>query len=129
MAKPRAFLVHWNAQEAAVLEHKLRRYDWEVVETETQSVAHAVERIAATRPDAVVIYLSREPTHGEEVALGVRQLKATAGVPVIFVGGKAKAVARARERVPNVTFATDATLDQELLKLLREEPAVFGTRA
>ncbi len=87
-----------------------------------------MRRIAEAPPDAVVIYLAREPTHGEEVALGVRRLDLPVKIPIVFVDGDEKAVQRIRERMHGAIFATDETLDNELLKLVRQQPAVFGSR-
>jgi hypothetical protein len=52
----------------------------------------------------VVIDLGRQPSHGRDLALGIRQYKATRRVPLVFVDGDADKVARIRELLPDATY-------------------------
>ncbi len=55
-------------------------------------------------PAVVVIDLSRQPSHGRDIALAIRQYKATRRVPLVFVDGDADKVARIRELLPDATY-------------------------
>jgi CheY-like chemotaxis protein len=59
-------------------------------------------------PDAVVIDLSRLPSHGRELAIWLRGGKHTRQIPIVFVNGEAGKVAKVREALPDATFATTA---------------------
>ena len=59
-------------------------------------------------PDAVVIDLSRLPSHGRELAIWLRAGKHTRQIPIVFVNGEAGKVAKVREALPDATFATTA---------------------
>ena len=54
---------------------------------------------------AVVIDLSRLPSHGRSVAAVLREQKRSWNLPIVFVDGEPEKVARAREQIPNVAFA------------------------
>jgi hypothetical protein len=43
--------------------------------------------LAADPPSAVVIDLSRGPSHGRDAALAIREARATRHVPLVFVDG------------------------------------------
>ncbi len=109
----RLFLIHWNEAEAAELAARLRAKGWEV-ETEAQDGARGGKRIKADQPDAVVIYLTRLPSHGRETADGLRSIKATRHIPIIFVDGKEEAIEKTRAKVPGALFVTSAGLREAL---------------
>ena len=113
--KGRVFLIHWNAMEAEEHARALRAKGWRV-EMETEDGARAGGRILADLPDAVVVCLTRLPSHGRETAEALRSYRAGRYLPIIFVGGKEKAVAKARSRVPDAVFTTRV----ELMRVLDE---------
>ncbi len=113
--KGRIFLIHWNAVEAEEHARALRARGWGV-EIETEDGARAGRRILADLPDAVVVCLTRLPSHGRETAEALRSYKAGRYLPIIFVGGEEKAAAKARSRVPDAVFATWG----ELMRVLDE---------
>ncbi len=55
-------------------------------------------------PAAVLIDLSRIPSHGRDVALAVRQYRATRQVPLIFAEGDPEKVARVAELLPDAVY-------------------------
>ena len=63
-----------------------------------------LRRLVARPPDAYVIDLARAPSHGRDLALWLRQRKATRGVPLVFVGGDSAKVARLRELLPDAVY-------------------------
>jgi len=69
----------------------LRAAGWDV-EIEAEDGARAGKRIKENPPQAVVIYLTRLPSHGRETADGLRSMKATRHLPIIFVDGKEEAI-------------------------------------
>ena len=83
----RVRVVHWNAGEAAALLSVLRGAGYTVDYGEKLDPG-AFRGIRQSPPDAVVIDLSRLPSHGREVAIFLRGHKATRLVPLVFVDGE-----------------------------------------
>jgi DNA-binding response OmpR family regulator len=107
--KRRLFLMHWNKAEIARLAAPLRKAGWQV-QTEAEDGARAGKRILADPPAAVVIYLTRLPSHGRETADYLRSTKAGRSIPILFVDGAADKVATVREKMPEATFTTSEGL-------------------
>jgi DNA-binding NarL/FixJ family response regulator len=107
------FLIHWNPLEAQELAGPLRAEGWDV-NVEAKDGARAGKMILTHKPDAVVIYLSRLPSHGCVTAQGVRSYKSGRNIPIIFVDGKKKAVQKTKMNVPDGMFIKN----KELKKIL-----------
>jgi len=101
---PRVRLIHWKPEEAAPRAAALRAAGYTVdlrpVTPET------LRELRARAPDAVVIDLSRVPSHGRDVALAIRESKGTRHLPLVFVAGDAEKVARVRTALPDAVYAT-----------------------
>ena len=129
MPTPRpVVLIHWHPDEAA---ERVR-----AVQLPGFRLQHLLPRRAAdwaawraSPPAAVVIDLSRLPSHGREVALGLRGAKATRSWPVVFVGGAPDKVAATQARVPGAWFCDWTTLATTLDQALRAPPAATATTA
>lgn len=111
--KGKLILIHWNPLEAQELAIPLRADGWDV-DVESKDGARAGKNILVRKPDAVIIYLSRLPSHGCVTAKGVRSYKSGRNVPIIFVDGKDEAIQKAKTNVPNGLFIKS----KELKKLL-----------
>lgn len=107
------FLAHWNAAEAERYAPELRSAEWEV-EIEAEDGARACQRITASRPGAVVICLSRLPSHGRELGRSLRDLKATPDLPLVFVDGAGEMVETVRSAVPDAVFTAGTELGNVL---------------
>ena len=95
-------LIHWNAGEAEERAERLRSAGYEVVH-ETLDAA-GLRALREEPPGAVVIDLGRLPSHGRDVALGIRKYKSTRHVPLVFVAGAPEKVARIRELLPDAVY-------------------------
>jgi DNA-binding response OmpR family regulator len=96
--KGRIFLIHWNPLEAQQHAFDLRSEGWDV-DVESTDGARAGSKILKNAPDAVVIYLSRLPSHGRSTAHALRTRKMGRHIPIIFVDGKEEAVELTKEKV------------------------------
>ncbi len=105
MPKPRVHLVHWRAAEAEERAARLRAAGYEVEHAGLDGPA-ARRRLREAPPAAVVIDLSRLPSHGREVAVALRQHKVTRGLPLVFAGGDPEKVERIRALLPDAVFTT-----------------------
>ena len=112
-------LIHWNAAEAKPLIALLRKAGHTVLH-EATSASGTFTRWKAEMPDALVIDLSRLPSHGREVAVGFRAAKATRHIPLIFVEGAPEKVAALRDLLPDATYSewpkAAAVIEQALQK-------------
>jgi CheY-like chemotaxis protein len=68
--------------------------------------AEALRRLKRRPPGAIVIDLSRLPSHGREVALALREMGATRRIPIVFVEGAAEKVARVRALLSDAAYTT-----------------------
>jgi DNA-binding response OmpR family regulator len=108
-------LIHWNPLEAQELAIPLRADGWEV-DVESKDGAKAGKKILTKRPDAVLIYLSRLPSHGSITAKGVRAYKGGRHIPIIFIDGKSEAIKKTMIEVPDGRFIRS----RELHKILED---------
>jgi len=113
------FLIHWNAVEAEQYASSLETSGW-TVEFEFADGDRAGKRIKELQPSLILIYLSRLPSHGRATAEGLRALKSTRQIPIIFVDGKDEAVEKTRQLIPEATFTTSAELMDVLGKTTNE---------
>jgi hypothetical protein len=118
----RVFLVHRKPVEAAERARSLQRAGHEV---RVRILADQTElrKLIEDPPDAFVIDLDRTPSHGRDLALWLRQRKATRHVPIVFAGGDPVKVARVRELLPDAGYATWSRVRGELARALRNPPA------
>ena len=101
-------LVHWNAAEAAERAARLAHGGLRVDHAPLDPAG--LKALRADPPDAVVIDLSRLPSHGRDLGAALRQSKATRGIPLVFVGDDPAKVARVRELLPDAIYTDWASL-------------------
>jgi CheY-like chemotaxis protein len=96
-------VIHWRAAEAAQLIDACRgaRFEVDYLAGDAMAVCRATRN---KPPDVIGIDLSRLPSHGREVAIWLRNTKATRDVPILFVGGDSLKVAPIRELLPDAAY-------------------------
>jgi CheY-like chemotaxis protein len=98
-------LIHWDAAQAAPYLTVLKEAGHRV-EYSPEFSPELMREWRTTPPDAFIIDLSRLPSHGREVAIALRQSKATRSVPLVFCEGEGDKVARTRALLPDAAFCT-----------------------
>jgi hypothetical protein len=109
-------LIHWNETEA------LQRI------TQLQGLGHQVayvpyngggvmKHIRASAPHALLIDLTRMPSHGKAVAIEMRRQLKLRTVPIVFAEGDPAKVAPLRELFPDAVFTMWASIGPVLKKL------------
>jgi len=98
-------LIHWNEADGRECAERLASAGYRVRFDRIVN-GGSLKAIRADPPDACVIDLSRLPSHGREVAVALRQSKATRAVPLVFVDGAEEKVQRVRQALPDATFTT-----------------------
>jgi len=107
--KGKIFLVQWDADSAHERAESLRRVGWHV-EVESENGGRAYRHIRTSVPDVVVLDLARRPSHGREVGGALRDLRATASVPVVCIEEGFEARESTREKIPDAIFAASGDL-------------------
>ena len=102
-------LIHWNASEAAAVIGLLEAAGHSV--GHTGSIGSGIMKyLRADPPDAMVIDLTRQPSHGREIAVAVRTSKTIKHLPILFVDGDPEKVAAIRKVIPDGIFTTRSRL-------------------
>ncbi len=119
--KGKLFILDFDVVAVEAHEQYLYEDGWEVY-SESVDNRLAFDKIKADQPDVVVIYLSAMPAYGRALADDLRANRETAGIPIVFVDGKDKAVKKAQEEIANAVFTTQEDILGELLRFVRREP-------
>jgi hypothetical protein len=114
-------LIHWNETEAQERADRLRALGHEV--TAGDFDRDALRTLRENPPQAMVIDLSRLPSHGRDVAIGLRSYKATRHVPLVFVGGEPPKVERIRALLPDAVYTTWENIAGALEQAIAHPPA------
>jgi PleD family two-component response regulator len=104
------FLVHWDESEIEDLAQALSSQGWPVVGMEAVDGRTAYQQVKTLKPDVLVVYLTRKPSHGRETAVSIRSLKAFRELPIVFVGGTETAVSVTQAKLPGAIFTTPNAL-------------------
>lgn len=115
-ATGRLFLIHWNRPEADALASRLRAAGWSV-EIEAEDGERGARRALEVQPQAVLIYLTRSPSHGRETGHYLRSKRSSDELPIFFVGGKREKVAEVRREVPEARYLDADELTAALAEL------------
>lgn len=114
-------LVHWNEEEGRRRVRELRAAGLRV---EFEVEAREALRLAVDDPpSAVVIDLTRLPSHGREMGWALRQRKATRALALVFVGGDPAKVERIRKELPDATFTDWDRVPAAIEQALARPPA------
>jgi hypothetical protein len=107
---PRVRLFHWRAEEAKSLIAALRAggytidYPSDQADGSFRSLRHSV------LPEAVVIDLTRLPSHGRHVGAEIRASKSLRHLPIVFVDGDPEKVERIKKDLPDAVYTSRSRL-------------------
>jgi hypothetical protein len=121
----RVRLVHWYPAGAAKAAERLRSLGYEVDARPLEP--GEMRKLPNEAGAALVVDLSRLPSHGRDAAVWVRQSRAGRNVPIVFVGGAPETVERVRQTLPDATFTSWELIGRALRRALDEpvrEPVV-----
>lgn len=127
----RVVLLHWDAGEAAERAERLRRAGYRA-DCVSKVTPTELRTLGQSPPAAVVIDLSRLPSHGREMAGALRRQKATRAVPIVFVGGAPEKLAAVRKLLPDAVYAEWDEIGEALGRAISNAPVapvVPGTMA
>jgi len=113
---PRVRLCHWRESEAAPLIDTLRKAGYTV--DYPGDKANGSFRTLREKPAfAVVIDLTRMPSHGRYVAAEIRASKSLRHIPIVFVDGDPEKVDRIRQEIPDAVYTSRARLAAALKRV------------
>lgn len=98
-------LVHWDEDEGLERRKQLEAFGFEAV-FEFGGGTVILRQIRANPPDAVVLDLTRLPSHSREIARTLRGAKATRQLPLVFVDGEPEKVKATKALLPDATYTT-----------------------
>jgi hypothetical protein len=115
----RVCLFHWKSSEAEHLLKVLRAAGHQVM-YESKMVHYADLR--RDPPEAIVIDLTRAPSHGREVAVFIRGSKHLHRVPIVFIDGDPEKVAAIHRLIPDATYTPASRIKSALRTALAHPP-------
>ena len=114
-------LIHWNRDEAAERAQLIEAAGYRV--DASPFTSGSLRQLRDNPPAAVVIDLSRLPSHGREVAMALRHRKSTRDVPIIFVDGQPDKVARIKQLLPDAEYAEWQGIDAAIQEAIESPPS------
>lgn len=115
-----AYIVSWNGGEAKQAKTLVEDSGWAVAGMESKDGGKAYKAIAANPPDAVIIYLTRQPSHGIELASALAGNSRLVGTPILFVGGAGKLTAQLKQEMPDAHYLFLESLPVRLKQMAEE---------
>ena len=91
------YLIHPDGSEASKVSEELKKAGLNVYH-EPENIDLASRMIKQNPPSVVVIFLTSQSEEGMEIAGGLMKNRATADIPVVFVGGSAIVKVNAQRR-------------------------------
>ena len=114
-------MIHFAEHEGLERQQQLEALGFEVAFDFGDSL-FVSRLIKASPPDAIVIDLTRIPSHGREVAQSMRGTKATRHLPIVFVDGEPEKVKKTKQFIPDATFTTWGRIKTALPKAIANPP-------
>lgn len=118
------FLVHWKESELPERVSRLKKAGHRVT-THSSQTTDGLRVVKSEMPEAIVIDLSRLPSHGRAVGFAYRQSKTTRSIPLIFVEGAAEKVKRIMGDMPDATYTTWSDVASSIKKAMTKRPTDF----
>jgi hypothetical protein len=115
----RVRVIHWKASEANELLAALRSAGY-AVDYDERPDYRIITAVRESSPSAIVIDLSRMPSHGREVAVFLRGRKDTRSIPLVFVNGDDEKVEAIRALLPDAAYTTTAGVGNAVRSAIAE---------
>ena len=117
----RVRLLHLRPMEAEERIGTLRALGYDVL-FDPLDTRDSLKKVWATPPDAYVFDITRVPSHMRELAIALRERKATRRVPMVFAGGGPAKVARLRETLPDAAYTAWEDVGGALARAIANPP-------
>lgn len=114
-------LVCWKPEVAAARAAQLESAGF-AVHAAPMTVTKFVSHFKSVNPDALVIDLDRQPSHGHMIAKSLRLHPSICRIPIVFVGGAPDKVAKVRAELPDAVYAEWSGVARAVRRAVREAP-------
>jgi hypothetical protein len=117
-------LIHWNEAEAGDRGQRLRKAGFSpLILTSIPNGPADLRRLLENSIDAIVIDLSRLPSHGRDIAVALRSRKTTRHIPIVFVEGEPGKVSRVKTVLPDAVFTEWTRIGTAVKTAIKNRPA------
>ena len=117
-------LIHWNEAEAEDRVQRLRKAGFSsLILTSVPNAPADLRRLLEEPIDAIVIDLSRLPSHGRDIGLSLRSRKTTRHIPIVFVDGEPVKVSRVKTVLPDAVFTEWPKIGTAVRAAIKNRPA------
>jgi hypothetical protein len=98
-------LIHWKPEEAATRIGELAAAGHETTYAKPDN-SGTMKHIHASAPQAIVIDLSRTPSHGKAVATEIRRSPKLRATPIVFAAGDPAKIATVQQLFPDAIYSS-----------------------
>jgi CheY-like chemotaxis protein len=117
-------LIHWNEAEAQERVERLREAAYAPLTLTSSANAPVILKRLLEKPiDAIVIDLSRLPSHGRDVGIALRSKKTTRHIPIVFVDGEPEKISRVKTVLPDAVFTEWSKIGAAVKSAIKNRPA------
>jgi CheY-like chemotaxis protein len=117
----RVRLIHWNEDEGRERQKQLRALGFDV-QFDCIDGSATIKKLRADTPDAVVIDMTRMPSHGREVGRVLRMTKASRHWPLVFVDGEPAKIEVTKALLPDATYTSWSRVKTALTRAIARPP-------
>jgi hypothetical protein len=114
-------LIHWDSSIAQERAAELIRAGFQV-EADLLKDPADIKELKVNPPDVFLIDLSRQPSHGLEIALYIRLSKPTRNIPIVFIGGEPEKVEKVRSKLPDAVYTVWDSAPEAIRQALDNPP-------
>jgi hypothetical protein len=117
-------LIHWNEAGVEDRVQRLRKAGFSLlVLTSVANGPVDLKRVLENPIEAIVIDLSRRPSLGRDIALGLRSRKTTRHIPIVFVDGEPDKVSDVKSVLPDAVFTEWPDIRSAVKTAIKNRPA------
>jgi hypothetical protein len=117
----RVCLLHWSEPEGAERARELMASGY-TVDHESRFGPSLLRSLADSPPAAIIVDLSRLPSHGRDVAIALRTRAGTRRVPLVVAGGRGDAVKGLRTHLPDAFYTSWRSITSALERAIAAPP-------
>jgi hypothetical protein len=114
-------LLDWSAEDVETHAQRIRRGGHDV-ESVVKLDRAGMLNLRKSPPDAFVVGLDRRPAQGRDLAIWLRQQKATRHVPIVFAGGDPEKTKQIRKLLPDAVHTEWSRIRGALRRAIEQAP-------
>jgi CheY-like chemotaxis protein len=104
MSETLVYLIHWDDEGRDLRAGQLQNLGYDV-ENDLPPGPKLLRELENLSPHAIVIDLTRIPSQGRDLGIGIRKRKGTRSIPLVFVGGDRAKVDKLKQILPDAYYS------------------------